>query len=236
MQKPTCCVLFRVYSVFHHNYTNEMEKDNFVCILDATAIASLTLVNRNMKTYKNCLLLLAFALVTSCVSQRQSVITGVSYDESKDETSYFATPYGAATLPGKWIKDHYNSVSFQQFLKNADSVNVAIAFISYKGYEFNRNGAKKGFEFAKAFYEWDSKFFVDTYGLQSTIIEEDSMRNYIVWRLFGTDKKGAVFDTYFLFGEKNGNATNLSISITDKWDAPRKIQFLKDLFLAKPGS
>jgi hypothetical protein len=40
-------------------------------------------------------------------------------------------------------------------------------------------------------------------------------------------------DSYFLIGEKNGDASNFSISITDKWKEDEKVEFLKKLFLNK---
>ncbi len=70
-------------------------------------------------------------------------------------------PYGTVTIPGKWDKGHQNSISHQQFFTNKDSVKIAIAFGSIKNYEFNLTGAKTGFSFVKAFYEWDSKYFVE---------------------------------------------------------------------------
>lgn len=187
-----------------------------------------------MKTYKCYLFLSVLALLISCISQRQSVITSVNYDEKKNVTTYLVLPYGSAELPGKWAEYRYISESNQQVLINADSIRVALAFNRYNGYEFNTDGAKKGFEFVKAFYDWESTYFRDTHRLQSTIIEQDTARNFIVWRLFGTASNGGVLDTYFLIGEKNGNVSNFSIMVTKKWETQRKIQFVKDLFLAKP--
>lgn len=177
------------------------------------------------------LFLSLFVFAAGCATTA-SVIESCEYDTEKDQTVYTVLPYGSAALPGKWGKDHYNSVSHQQFFRNADSVEIAIAFHPAKGYPFNGNGKLKGHDFVKAFYEWDSHYFVEAHGLKREIIEADSARHYLVWRLYGSAHTTA-YDTYFLFGEKNGNASNLSVTNTDRWTAGEKTAFLKGLFLGK---
>src|ERR1051326_7152552 len=164
--------------------------------------------------------------------QRTSTATGCDYDASKNITHYFVVPYGSADIPGKWEKEHYNKVSGQQFFTNKDSISLAIAFQSYKGYEFNPKGKLKGFDFVKAFYEWDSKYLIDRYELKRTILVSDSINRYIIYRIYGKQYQASV-DTYFLIGEKNGNTSNFSISITDKWSENEKVEFLKKLCLEK---
>jgi hypothetical protein len=176
------------------------------------------------------LIFIIVLILTGCASQRVSTIVGCDYDESKNQTDYFVLPFGSVSIPGKWEKTNYNNVSGQQFFTNSDSISIAIAFNRFDKYEFNAVGAKRGNDFAKAFYEWDSKFFVDSYGLQRNIIENDSINNYILYQIYGL-KNGAKFDTYFLVGEKSGNVHNLSIMITDKWTKDQKITFLKGLYI-----
>jgi hypothetical protein len=163
-------------------------------------------------------------------SQRVSTIVGCDYDESKNQTDYFIVPYGSVSIPGKWEKSNYNNVSGQQFFINKDSIRIAIAFNRFDKYEFNADGSKKGFEFVKAFYDWDSQFFVDSYGLQRRVLETDSINNFILYQIHGLTN-GANFDTYFLVGEKNGNVNNLSIMTTDKWTEDKKVEFLKGLYI-----
>jgi len=176
------------------------------------------------------LILIMILILTGCASQRVSTIVGCDYDESKNQTDYFVLPFGSVSIPGKWEKTNYNNVSGQQFFTNSDSIRIAIAFNRFDKYEFNAGGAKKGYDFVKAFYEWDSKFFVDSYGLQRNIIENDSINNYILYQIYGLTN-GAKFDTYFLVGEKNGNVNNLSIMTTDKWTEDKKTDFLKRLYI-----
>jgi hypothetical protein len=175
---------------------------------------------------------LLLLLATPAFAQRTSTLTGCTYDEKKDSTTYFVLPYGSAILPGKWEKEHYNKVSSQQFFTGKDSVNIAIAFVAYDKYEFNPKGKQKGFNFVKAYYEWDSRYMVDAYGLNRKVLERDSIHNFMIYRIYGTIKT-STFDTYFLVGEKKGNASNFSITITDKWTESKKIDFLKNLFLDK---
>ncbi len=172
------------------------------------------------------LLLLIVAILSSCGSAKRSTSTvvGGDYDATKNITTYFVLPYGQVNLPGKWDKSTYNSSSRQQFFRNQESVTVAVAFGPCNQYEFNKDGALKGYDFVEAFYKWDSEYFVSN-GLESKLLEADKSKNCILYRVFG---KG--FDTYILIGEKNGNASNFSIQATDKWTEGKKIQFLKSLF------
>ena len=172
------------------------------------------------------LLLLIVAILSSCGSAKRSTstIVGGDYDAAKDITSYFVFPYGQVNLPGKWEKGTYNSSSRQQFFHNQDSVIVAVSFGPCDRYEFNKDGALKGYEFVEAYYKWDSEYFISN-GLESRFIESDNTKNCLLYRVFG---KG--FDTYFLLGEKNGMANKYSIQATDKWTESEKIQFLKSLF------
>jgi len=128
-------------------------------------------------------------------------------------------------------KEVGNFIRGQQFFKNRDSIGVAIAFNPSSNYEFNLKGTLTEFKFVKAFYEWDSKYFVD-HGLNRIIIEQDSINNFIVYRIYGITNQRK-FDTYFLIGEKNKNARNFSITYTDKWTEQKKVDFLKSLFLVK---
>jgi hypothetical protein len=138
-------------------------------------------------------------------------------------------PYGQASISGKWERTNYNSVSKQQFFMNSDSIIIAIAFAPYNKYEFNKDGTKKGFEFIKAFYEWEAEYFA-TYNFDVEEIESDSTNHFIVWRLYG-NYKGTFWGTYFLFGEKNGFVKNFAVMTTEKWTREEKIDFLKNMYL-----
>ncbi len=179
------------------------------------------------------ILLIVTMLLTSCATQKySSSIIGGEYNETKNITDYFVLPYGSVSIPGKWNKTNYNSVSKQQFFTNKDSINLAIAFGRYDKYEFNMNGNYLGYEFVKEFYEWDSKYFVDSYNLKRQVLINDSVNCFMIYRIFGKIEKGN-FNTYFLIGEKNGNSSNFSISSTEKWTENEKIDFLKNLFLTE---
>jgi hypothetical protein len=170
------------------------------------------------------------AFVLGCARRSTSVIVNTNYDAEKNQTTYAVLPIGSVILPGKWEKGSYNGVSHQQFFANADSVEIAIAFNRFDRYEFNPAGALKGVGFVRAFYEWDSKYLVETRGLLRRVMEEDTTRHFMVYNVFGREN-GVNFDTYFLIGEKNGNVSNFSVSITPKWAKSQKIAFLKSLFV-----
>ena len=166
------------------------------------------------------------AILSSCGSPRYvSTLVGGEYNADKDVTEYFVIPFGQVSLPGKWEKDNYVSNSRQQFFHNQDSVIIAIAFTNSSGYEFNSKGLLKGYDFVKAYYEWDSEYF-SSLGLEVKIIESDQSKAYIFWRVYGQD-----FDTYFLIGERNGRVSNYSVNATDKWTVDEKVQFLKSIYL-----
>ena len=176
------------------------------------------------------LFIIAFTAINCAGPKKVSVITGTDYDPEKDCTKHFVLPYGSVSIPGKWNKDHSNMVSGQQFFKNKDSIGIAIAFNSISNYEFNQRGTLTGFQFTKAFYEWDSQYFVNTHGLSRKMIEEDSINHFVIYRVYGNTRQSK-FDTYFLIGEKNRNVSNFSITYTDKWTEQKKVEFLKSLFL-----
>ncbi len=190
------------------------------------------MISLKMKLIKTFILLSTSILLTNCATQRTSTIVGGDYNETKNETDYFVFPYGSVTLPGKWDKTNYNTISRQQFFRNQDSVIIGIVFGRLNKYEFNMDGSKTGYNFVKAFYEWDSKYFVDSYGMKRQLLEKDSTSNFMIYRIYGQVEKRE-FDTYFLIGEKNGSTSNFSISDTDKWTENEKIDFLKNLFLRK---
>lgn len=169
-------------------------------------------------------------MLASCGTQRVSTIVGGDYDKNKDRTEYFVLPFGSTSLPGKWTKTKYNENSNQQFFKNEENVFIAIEFTPINRYEFNTDRSKKGYDFTKAYYDWKSKYFENQHELTREIIEADEQQNYIIWHVFG-EISSINFDTYFLFGEKNGNANNFSITKTDKWNKEQKIKVLKEMYL-----
>ena len=181
------------------------------------------MINR-MNNINKYFILIVIVFLTSCATQRESVIVGCDYNKKTNTTDYFVFPYGSVSLPGKWEKTGYNSNSHQQFFKNPDSVVIAVAFGTYDKYEFNKDKSKKGLDFLLAYYAWDSEYFVETFGLKRALIEKDSVNNFLIYKVFGGNKN---IDTYFLLGEKNGFVTNFSIMNTDKWNEKYKIDFLK---------
>jgi hypothetical protein len=169
-------------------------------------------------------------LLAGCAAtQAVSTITGGEYDKEKDNTGYFVLPFGSVSLPGEWKKTHYNQVSHQQFFEK-DSVEIAIAFNACNNYEFNLKGKHTGYDFVTAFYEWDSQYFVDAYGLKRELIETDSTRHYLVYRIFG-QTQGMSIDSYYLVAEQNGAARNYSIASALHWTAEEKVAFLKELYM-----
>jgi len=176
------------------------------------------------------LLSVAIIFFASCATQRTTTIVSCNYDEKKNQTDYMVFPYGSVVISGEWAQTHYNQTARQQFFQNSDSIIISVAFSPCNRYEFNQNNSKKGFEFVTAFYEWDSEYFVDNYRLNQEKIESNEKENFIIWRAFG-ENNNTYWDTYFLFGEKNGFASNFAIMTTDKWTQEQKVAFLKKMYL-----
>lgn len=158
-----------------------------------------------------------------------STIVGGEYDEKEDVTNYFILPLGQVSLPGKWEKTTYSQVSKQQFFKNQDSINIAIAFGRINQFEFNAKGSLTGFDFLEGYYKWEKDYF-ESNGMKCPLIESDKTNNYLIYRIYG-NHDGSDLDTHVLISEKNGNVSNYSVNITTKWSESEKIQFLKNLLL-----
>ena len=169
-------------------------------------------------------------LLTSCTTQKRvSTIVGGDYNKQKDVTEYFVFPFGSTALPGKWEKEDYDSGSKQQFFKNDEKISIAIAFMPIGNFEFNTDKSKTGYEFVKAYNQWESEYYSKKYKFNVEILETDENRHFIISRFYG-EAENIEYDTYFLFGEKNENASNFSISVTDKWTKEQKIATLKAMF------
>lgn len=181
-------------------------------------------------TYISIILASIIILLYSCYTTATSTIVGGQYEAKTNTTDYFVLPFGSVSLPGKWNKTSYNSSSRQQWFKSPDSISVAIAFTQCNQYEFYKSELKD-FSFVKAYYEWDSKYLTTQLNMNDTILQADSLNNYIVWRLWGKNKE-LEMDCYFLFGYRNCSVHNFYVS-TDKWTEEKKVKFLQDLYLRK---
>ena len=168
--------------------------------------------------------------LTNCASKQATTIVGDNYNASKNQTEYFIFPYGSVNIPGKWEKSNYNTSSKQQSFTNQDSIILAVTFAKDDKYEFNQDGLHRGYDFVNAFYEWDSQYFIDTFGLERKQLESDTINHFIVYKIYG-ERDEKEYDTYFLVGEKNRSVSVYSIASTNKWTENEKILFLKDLFL-----
>ena len=152
-----------------------------------------------------------------------SVLVATDYKADKDVTYYTVHPYGQVSIPGKWEKGNYLQSSQQQFFLGPDSTIIALALTSSKKFGFNREGKMKGIDFAKAFYEWDSDYFVEQ-GFERQLIETNEAGNYVLYRIYGEKA-----NNYFLIREKNGTVSNFSVQSAPKWSEEKSVKFLKSL-------
>ena len=186
---------------------------------------------KKILTTLSVILFLTNCAVQKTVSGRQT-LESINYHEEENKTDYSVFPYGKASIPGKWGKTSYNNVSKQQIFANKDSVPLAISFNPCNKFEFNYNGTKKGFEFLKAFYNWEKEYFVKTVGLQEKLIEVDSTKNYIIFSVTGSSQSDKI-DNVYLFGENNCYVSNFAIFETSEWNEEQKVDFLKKMYLQK---
>ncbi len=176
------------------------------------------------------LFLIVIVFLTSCATQKTTTLVSCDYNKNKNQTEYLVFPYGSVSIQGEWNRTSYNQISKQQFFQNSDSVIISVAFGPISKYEFNTDNSKKGFDFVKAFYEWDSDYFENNYRLNQEIIESNEKDNFIIWRVFG-ENNDTYWNTYFLLGEKNNIASNFAIMKTDKWTEEEKTNFLKSMYI-----
>ncbi len=178
-----------------------------------------------VNVFKSLIFAIVAMLIVSCASNKTSVLVGGDYNKERNETDYFVIPYGSVSLPGKWVKSNYVQSSKQQFFVNKDTVTVAVSFGKTDKFEFNRNNAKKGYDFVEAYYKWEYDYFTKS-GLNVHRIESDKSKKYLIFRIYGSK-----VDTYFLIGVKNKCTSNFSVN-TSKWAEKEKVEFLKNLFLS----
>ena len=181
----------------------------------------------------NISLLLAITFfLASCSTQRTSTLSDTNYNKTKNETHYSVLNYGSVTLPGKWKKTRYNVTSKQQFFKNRSSVEISVTLGRIDKYKFNKDGSLTGYNFIKAYYEDNSKYYVDSLKFNTQILESDSTNNFMIYRVYGQNEKGD-YNVYFLQGVKKGNTSDFMITSNHKWSESEKIKFLKNLLLTK---
>ena len=178
------------------------------------------------------LLIIIAILFSNCATQRTTTLVSCEYDKNKNQTDYMVFPYGSIAISGEWTRTTYNQSSKQQFFQNSDSIIISVTFGPCNKYEFNADNSKKGFDFVKAYYEWDSEYFVSNYHLNQEMVESNEANNYIIWRAFG-ENNNTYWDTYFLFGEKNCHVSSFAIMKTEKWSKKEKIAFLRKTYLGE---
>lgn len=184
-----------------------------------------------MKLTNKTLSILFFTAITSCMGPKYvSTIVSDNYDERKDQTTYMKFPYGSLSLPGKWTKSSFNENSGQQNFKSKDSLSTALLINRASIYPFYVKGMTSN-QFVKAMYEWDSKYFIDNIEASCTIIKEDTLDHFIVWKISAHNEKYNIENEY-LFGCENGIVFTV-FAPTRKLTAEQKIDFMESVYKSK---
>ena len=178
-------------------------------------------------------LLCALGMMVGCSSYMMTTLVGCEYDEKKDVTDYYVYPLGQVYIPGKWEKCGYNRVARQQFFINPDGVIISVSFPRPERFEWNRDGALRGFDFIKAYYEWERDYF-DSLGFECSVIEKDIEKRYLIHRFCRGSGSEKEYDTYFLVRMKGDDQYSVfSIAHPVKWSDEETVLFLKKLFLSE---
>ena len=159
-----------------------------------------------------------------------SIIVSDYYDEKQDQTTYMKLPYGSLTLPGQWTKTSLNKISGQQNFKSKDSLSTALLINQTSSYPFYVKGMSSN-EFLKAFYEWDSKYFIDNIKANCKIIKQDTINHFIIWEIIAHNDKYNIENQY-LFGCENGIVYTV-FAPTTKLTLEQKINFIESVYKNK---
>src|SRR5688500_1882356 len=125
------------------------------------------------------------AVLISCATiNLVTIYYSDNYDKRNDQTSVKVSPLGEAKIPGKWTETRENKVSGQHFFVGPDSVQIAIALVSWDAYEFahNKPDVTQG-NFVKRFYKWEAHHLKDKANGQLKIIRESADSSYLIWNL-----------------------------------------------------
>jgi hypothetical protein len=184
-----------------------------------------------MKSTIKILILSFLTIVTSCMGPKYvSTIVSDHYDKNKDQTTYTKFPYGSLSLPGQWTKTSLNQVSGQQNFESKDSLSTALLINQASSYPFYVKGMTSN-EFVKAFYEWDSKYFIDNIKANCSIIKQDTVNHFIIWQIIAHNDKYNVENQY-LFGCENGLVFTI-FAPTRKLTFEQKIDFMETVYKNK---
>ena len=155
------------------------------------------------------------------------MIVADKYDATKNETTLTILPYGNVIIPNEWKKTSYNQVSKQHFFQNSDLTTIAIAKNLKEKYPFYKAEFNEK-EFVEEFVKWDSEYWKGQ-GLETSIIENKTENNFIIWNAKNKSETKQEVNTIFLFGLKNNFVYGFSIS-SKTWNEEQKITFLKNLY------
>ncbi|MDI1356238.1 MAG: hypothetical protein PSX36_15075 [bacterium] len=171
---------------------------------------------------RNYFFVLVLFVLTACKSHQASVAISNTYDPVTNITTLIQVPYGNIAIPGKWIEVNFNTSRQQTFLKNADSVSIAVGKNPQKNYKVHSSNQNDK-QFVSAFYKWDSKQQKHK-GEIIELLNDNSDNGYIIWRL-----KGQNINTIFLCGAKKSLFYNF-VCFSPTWTDQQRIQFLVNLF------
>src|ERR1043165_1275901 len=196
---------------------------------DLLSSASMIRQRQIVRIISGAFLLLLIACGSSGWAQRMySTVSSFRYNKRKDQSEYSVLPLGGVILPGKWKKGKYDGTRKQQwFSKRDDSLLLAVTFAPCDAFEFNHDRAKTGFEFVKSYYNWESEYFMKS-GVKAAIIEQDSVKGYLIWRVYGQLPDGPV-DNYFAYAESDCRVSSFILYDSPKLQESEKLTFLKGL-------
>jgi hypothetical protein len=158
-----------------------------------------------------------------------STIESINFYQKKNITTYMIFPFGTVNLKGKWEAVKFNKVSKQKTFRNADSIEILVCINECRNYEFNNDTKASNDSFIERFYTWEKEYFEQNPTLKATIIEHDTINNYLIWNLKGKMNEDEI-DTIFFIAEKNCNVISLSMYATKLMSTEDRIKLIKETY------
>ncbi|MRJ08742.1 hypothetical protein EDL99_07670 [Ornithobacterium rhinotracheale] len=181
--------------------------------------------------FKSFVVVAILVFFVGCFSPKSAIstIVGVDYIEKKNATQYMVFPYGNVFIPGKWKETRYFNHSRQQYFENENGNEISISFGPINKIEFNQDGSKKGFDFLKAYFEWEKEYFTNRVKVDVKLIEENPNDNYLIFQIYKKEDGRVKVNNYFFITEKHNTFYNFSAQVLKDWNQEQAINFLKEI-------
>lgn len=178
------------------------------------------------------LAVLTIGILTGCFHKMApSSPAAGTYNDSANKTVYTVAPWGAVTLPGKWMPGKYNKSSRQQYYYRDDTTTLTVVIAPCKNQPYAKGGLT-GYDFVKKSFEIESRYQVQLLEQTPRLLVQDSANRYMIW----TVRQDGI-DQYFLCGVKDCTCNECSYRSFNlrnrRLTEAVAIKLLQDVFLTE---